>query len=60
MCDVWFFATPHPAVMLVDAAIYLDLSLIGKCNVMHKIGLIINFFIAYAQQTPFSLVCQQL
>jgi len=41
---MWFFTIPYPAVMLVDAAIYLDLSLIGKHNIMHKIGLMINFF----------------
>jgi len=60
LCVTWFFATPYPAVMSVDAAIYLDLTLIGKHNIMHKIVLIINFFLAYTQQTPFSLVCQQL
>ena len=60
MCDVWFFAIPYPAVVLIDAGIYLDLSLIGKHNIMHKIGLIINFFLAYTQQAPFFLVCQQL
>ena len=60
MCDVWFFAISYPAVMSVDAAIYLVLSLIGKHNVMHRIGLIINFFLAYAQQTALSLVCQHL